>query len=279
MIFFLHGADEYRRLQKKNEIIAEFRKKHSGVAVSRFDFADKEEFPKFVEFIGSQSLFDPKKLAILENVFEITGGESVKKDLTASLKSAAKNPNATILVSEKNKSTEGLTFLSGPARAGKSVNIKSQDFPYLTGAKWEAFILEIAKENGLTLQLPAVKFLAEAYQNDTWSLVTEIRKIASLPNPSTSSGQGKNIGIKELETLDIEINPDYFGLLKNLKNYELGVRLASLEKLFLLNEPMPRIFNMLAYQLPDKLERLAKYDILVKSGKLEYEEVLVDLVI
>ncbi len=266
MIIFLHGADEYRRLQKKNEIIAEFGKKHSGVAVGRFDLSKEEEFPKFAEFIGSQSLFDPKKLAILENMFEITGGEAVKKELTASLKGAAKNPDATILVSEKNKSTEGLTFL-----AGKSVNIKSQDFPYLTGAKWEAFISEIAKENEITIQAAAVKFLAEAYQNDTWSLVTEIRKLASLPK--------KSIGIKELETMDIEINPDYFGLLKNLKNYELGIRLASLEKLFLLNEPMPKVFNMLAYQLPDKLERLAKYDILVKSGKLEYEEVLVDLII
>ena len=266
MIIFFHGADEYRRLQKKNEIIAEFRKKHSSVAVSRFDLSEKEEFGHFAEFISSQSLFDPKKLAILENIFEITGGEAVKKELSASLKEAAKNPNATILVSEKKKSSEGLAFL-----AGKSVSIKRQDFPYLTGAKWEAFISEIAKENGITIQPPAVKFLAEAYQNDTWSLVTEIRKIVSLPK--------KNIGIKELETMDIEINPDYFGLLKNLKNYELGVRLASLEKLFLLNEPMPKVFNMIAYQFPDKMERMAKYDILVKSGKLEYEEVLVDLVI
>ncbi|HUX35667.1 MAG TPA: hypothetical protein VMV71_01380 [Candidatus Paceibacterota bacterium] len=274
MIIFLHGPDEYRRLQKKKEIIAEFRKKHEGVAISRFDLADKEEFPKFAEFIGSQSLFDPKKLAVLENVFEVIGGETLKKELSARLKEAAKNPDITVLVSEKNKSSEGLTFL-----AGKSTNIKHQDFPYLTGVKWESFISEAAKENGIMLQPAAVKFLAEAYQNDTWMLVTEIGKISGIPNPSTSSGQGKSIGIKELESLDIEINPDYFGLLKNLKNYEMGARLASLEKLFLLNEAMPKVFNMIAYQIPDKLPQLAKYDVLVKSGKLEYEEVLVDLIL
>lgn len=266
MIIFLHGPDEYRRLQKKKEIIAEFRKKHEGIAVSRFDLADKEEFPKFAEFIGSQSLFDPKKLAVLENVFEVIGGEAVKKELSARLKEAAKNPNTTVLVSEKNKSSEGLTFL-----AGKSANIKGQDFTYLTGAKWESFISELAKENGITLQPAAVKFLAEAYQNDTWSLVTEIGKISAIPK--------KSIGMKELETLDIEINPDYFGLLKNLKNSEMGARLASLEKLFLMNEAMPKVFNMIAYQIPDKMPQLAKYDVLVKSGKLEYEEVLVDLII
>jgi len=261
MIIFLHGPDEYRRLQKKNWIIADFREKHDGVAVGRFDLAEKEEFPKFAEFIGSQSMFDPKKLAVLDNVFE-----SPDKELSAVLKTAAKNPNTTVLVSEKNKSSEGLTFL-----AGKSVNIKGQDFPYLTGAKWEAFISELAKENSIALQAEAVKFLAEAYQNDTWSLVTEIGKISGLPK--------RSVGMKELETLDIEINPDYFGLLKNLRNYELGVRLASLEKLFLMNEAMPKIFNMIAYQIPDKLPQLAKYDVLVKSGKLEYEEVLVDLII
>jgi DNA polymerase III delta subunit len=266
MIIFLHGPDEYRRLQKKKWIIEEFRKKHAGLAVGRFDLMEKEEFGRFAEFIGSQSMFDPKKLAILDNVFEDVGGEINKKELTATLKTAAKNPNTTVLVSEKNKSSEGLTFL-----AGKSANIEHQDFPYLTGPKWEAFVSELAKENGINLQLAAVKFLTEAYQNDTWSLATEIGKIAGLPK--------KNIGLKDLETLDIEINPDYFSLLKNLKNYELGARLASLEKLFLMNEAMPKIFNMIAYQLPDKLDRLAKYDVLVKSGKLEYEEVLVDLVI
>ncbi len=261
MIIFLHGPDEYRRLKKKNEIIAEFRKKHEGVAVSRFDLADKEEFPKFAEFIGSQSMFDPKKLAVIENVFE-----SEEKELSARLKEAAKNPNVTILVSEKNKSAEGLTFL-----AGKSANIKRQDFPNLAGAKWEAFISELARENGVEIQPSAVKFLAQVYQNDTWSLATEIGKIAGLPK--------KSIGLKDLEALDIEVSPDYFGLLGGLKNYEMAVRLASLEKLFLLNEAMPKIFNMIAYQIPNKLPQLAKYDVLVKSGKLEYEEALVDLVI
>ena len=231
--------------------------------------AEKEEVAHFAEFVGSQSLFDPKKLAVLENVFE-----SGEKELSNTLKESAKNLNITVLISEKNKSAEGLTFL-----AGKSANIKGQDFPYLTGAKWEKFIYDMAKENGMTLQASAVKFLAEAYQNDTWSLVTEIRKIAMLRSPELAEGPKKSIGLKDLEALDIEINPDYFGLLGGLKNYELDKRLASLEKLFSLNEPMPKIFNMLAYQLPDKLVQLAKYDILVKSGKLDYEEVLVDLVI
>ncbi|MBI4085224.1 MAG: hypothetical protein HY432_01820 [Candidatus Liptonbacteria bacterium] len=269
MIIFLYGPDEYRRLQKKNEIIAEFRKKHAGMGLDYFDAAGKDSFARFREFAANQSLFDPKKLAVLENVFE-----SSEKELTAVLKDAAKDKNLSVLISEKNKSSENISFLSR-----KSTSIKSQKFEYLGGAEWAKFINDLAKENGLSIEPLAIKFLSAAYQNDTWRLVTEVQKLATLRSPELVEGPKKNIGTKDLEALGLEIGEDFFGVLRNLKNYGLEGRMASLEKLFSMNEPMPKIFNVLAYQLPDKLPQLAKYDILVKSGKLDYEEVLVDLVI
>jgi len=261
MIILLYGPDEYRRLQKKNEIIAEFKKKRSGLGVGFFDLSEKESFSGFRDFIKNRSMFETQKLAVLSNVFECS-----EKALTEELKWAAKQTKVTILVSEKNKTSGNLTFLGG-----KSVNIKTQPFPHLAGVKWEEFVSELAKENGAALQPSALKFLAEVYQNDTWGLVTEIQKIALLLK--------KNIELKDLEKLGLEVSPDFFGLLGGLKNQELDKRLVALEKLFLLNEPMPKIFNMIAYQIPEKLGQLARYDVLVKSGKLDYEEVLVDLVI
>lgn len=261
MIILLYGPDEYRRLQKKNEIITEFKKKRSGLGIGFFDLVEKESFSGFSDFIKNQSMFETQKLAVLSNIFECS-----EKALSEELKWAAKQTEVTILVSEKNKTKESLAFLGR-----KSVNVKTQEFAYLTGAKWETFVSELAKENGAALQPAALKFLAQVYQNDTWGLVTEIQKVALLLN--------KSIELKDLEKLGLEASPDFFGLLGGLKNQELNKRLMSLEKLFLLNEPMPKIFNMIAYQIPDKLPQLAKYDILVKSGKLDYEEVLVDLVI
>jgi len=271
MIILLYGPDEYRRLQKKNEIIAEFRKKRSGLGIGFFDLGEKESFSGFQDFIKNRSMFETQKLAVLSNVFSAqggsaSGGEFSEKTLSEELKWTTKQAEVTILVSEKNKTSENLNFLGR-----KLASIKTQEFPYLTGAKWEAFVSEFAKENGAALQPAALKFLAEVYQNDTWGLVTEIQKIAMLLR--------KNIELKDLEKLGLEVSPNFFGLLGGLKSYELDKRLAALEKLFLLNEPMPKIFNMIAYQIPDKLPQLAKYDILVKSGKLDYEEVLVDLVI
>ena len=282
MIILLYGPDEYRRLQKKNEIIAEFRKKRSGLGIGFFDLGEKESFSGFQDFIKNRSMFETQKLAVLSNVFSAqggsaSGGEFSEKTLSEELKWATKQAEVTILVSEKNKTSENLNFLGRKSvhphtkRVGMGTGIKTQEFAYLTGAKWEAFVSEFAKENGAALQPAALKFLAEVYQNDTWGLVTEIQKIAMLLR--------KNIELKDLEKLGLEVSPNFFGLLGGLKSYELDKRLAALEKLFLLNEPMPKIFNMIAYQIPDKLPQLAKYDILVKSGKLDYEEVLVDLVI
>lgn len=270
MIIFLHGPDEYRRLQKKKEIVAEFKKKHTSGSVDWFDTAEKDEIIRLRDFSRGQSLFDAKKLAVLENAFSSADG----KELSAVIKEAAKSADTAVLVSEKNKTNEDMPFLSR-----KSAGIQSQDFAWLAGAKWEAFISTLAKENGVALQLPALKFLADVYQNDTWGLATELEKIAALTNPSTGSERGKTIGLDDLRKLDLEISQDFFELLQNLKNYALENRLASLEKLFSANEPLPKIFNMIAYQIPDKLPQLAKYDVLVKSGKLDYEEALLDLIV
>jgi len=44
-------------------------------------------------------------------------------------------------------------------------------------------------------------------------------------------------------------------------------------------DPAAKIFNILAAQAGEKIPRMADYDIAVKSGKLDYEEVLLDLAI
>ncbi len=284
MIIFLHGPDEYRRLQKKKEITAEFRKKHAVVGVDIFDLEKKDEVARFKDFVGSQSLFDTKKMAVLENAFSSEISDADKKELAAGLKEVAKSDSTTVLISEKNKTSEDFPFLSRKIHphiksVGVGAGVKSQDFSWLTGPKWETFISEIARENGVVLKHNAVEFLAEVYQNDTWGLATELEKISVLKNPSTGSEHERTIGLDDLRKLDLEISQDFFELLKNLKNYALENRLASLEKLFSANEPMPKVFNMIAYQIPDKLPQLAKYDVLVKSGKLDYEEALVDLIV
>ncbi len=57
-------------------------------------------------------------------------------------------------------------------------------------------------------------------------------------------------------------------------------KIEALEELFFAREEPAKIFNILAsrnYLSPEMLKKLADYDVAVKSGKMDYDEVLVDL--
>ena len=271
MIIFLCGPDDYRREKKKRSVIAEFRGKHPAANIDSFDLADNENFLRFQDFAKNQSLFAPDKFAVLENAFSAGDEESASKKLAEELKQSAKQSGITVLLSEK-RSTEGFGFLSK-----KSAKVDVQKFDYLEDKEWEEFIAAKAEEYRVVLSVPALKFLGRVYQNDTWRLVTELQKISSLG--SDAKNQSQPLGAQELEKLGLEVAPDFFGLLHGLKGYQLENRMASLEKLFSMNEPLPKIFNMIIYQWPEKMSHFAQYDVLVKSGKLDYDEVLVALAI
>src|SRR3989338_5524638 len=83
MIYILYGPGTYRSRQKLKEIIAEFQKK-SGNALSleKFD-AEEDDFSKIVSAAENQSLFQEKKLVVIERFFtsKKTAYETLKKKL------------------------------------------------------------------------------------------------------------------------------------------------------------------------------------------------------
>ena len=255
MIIFLYGPDDYRREEKKKEIIKEFQNKHSSLGLDYFDIMSEGESSRFEDFVKSQSLFEKAKLAVVWGVYENPSQEFIDE-----LRLLADNNSTTILVSETDEP---------PKELGKK--ILTQKFEYLSGSPWEAFIGREAKKRGIKLTSRALSFLAAVYQGDTWRLITELEKISSLPRPL--------IDRADLENLGLEITPNFWELLSGLKSRNLRQKLTSLETIFSENEPAGKVFNILAYQWPEGLETFANYDLLVKSGKLDYEEVLVDLAI
>ncbi len=270
MIIFLYGPDDYRRETKKREILAEFRKRHNNFGPMTFDLSEEGNFEKFREFLGSQSLFQSAKLVVLESSFEATS--DMFKELKKTLKEFLENKDTTILVSERDKPVKTLEFLRGKP-------VLFQEFEFLEGREWESFILKEAERLGVKITAAALKFLEEAYQNNTWALVTELEKVQHLSNPSRGSGPRAEIDARDFEDLGVEQAPNFWSLILGFKARNLPDRLRALEKIFSTNEPPAKVFNVLAYQLPDKLQDLARYDLMVKSGKLEYEEVLLDLAI
>lgn len=261
MIIFLYGPDDYRRIQKKKEIVLEFHKKHSALGLGTFDLEEDGAAAKFTEFSRNQSIFETAKLAVLENAFEMDA-----KKLSALLEPLVADKKTTVLISEHDKPVKALAFLVEKPSI-------SQKFEALTGVELIAFLNDVAKHFGLKLGTTAAQFLASVYAGNSWALVTELQKLSSLASSS------RTIEKKDLDAFDLEVAPDYWALLNGMKSADGRTRLATLEKLFSVGDPAPKLFNILAAQAGPKTPRMAEYDLAVKSGKMDYEEALLDIVL
>ncbi len=263
MIVFLYGPDDYRRTEKKRAVIAEFVKKRSDMGLGSFDFENKDGQAAAEEFLRTRSLFDVPKLALIENAFELEA-----KQLAKFLKPFLEAKESTILLSEKEKPVKALALLlEKPAI--------SQKFDALAGAEWLAFVKTAAEERGVDLAPAAAQLLANVFQGDTWGLMTELEKLAGF---SAARG-GKAIEKSDLAEFDLEVAPNYWALMNGLKSFDLRNRLYALESMLALSDPPAKIFNILAAQWQEKTPHMAEYDLAVKSGKVDYEEALVDLLV
>ncbi len=263
MIIFLYGPDSYRRQKRLNKIIEEYKQKHSNLSCDYFDLENPEELFRLKEFSSQLLIFDNKKLAVLTNIYETDS-----KKLKEFFKPYLDSEDFTILISEENSPPPELNFLKKKA-------FSVEKFENLKGDKWRFFIQKEARERNIAFTPGALNFLAEAFQDDSWGLVNELNKlILAFISP---------IDVKDLEKIgDYHYeSPDIFGYINAVsRDWPLGQRIIALEKLFISQEEPVKIFNILASLkwLPTKLiQKLADYDIMVKSGKLDYEEVLLDL--
>lgn len=270
MLIFLYGPDSYRRRQKLNRIIEEYQRKYSSISCDYFDFEIPEAISRFKEFSAQLLLFDNKKLAILENIFNIN-----PKKLKEIIKPYLDSKDFTILISEENSAPAELKLL-----LDKAVII--EEFDILKGEKRRFFVQKEIKKRNLILTPKAISFLSEIFSGDNYGLINELEKISFLPK---AANQNQQIDIKDLKEFgDYQyLSPNIFDFISALlKNWSLSKKMVVLEKLFLVQEEPVKIFNILASRnfLPKELiKRLADYDVMIKSGKMDYEEVLLDLVI
>ena len=258
MIIFLYGPDDYRRVQKKRDLIAEFSAKRSAQGIGVFDLAEENGFADLAEFLENQSLFEPRKFALLENAFE-----SDADVLAKTIRPFLESETVTVLISEREKSVKALAFImKKPAIV--------QEFKNLAPDLLARFALDEAKRNGLALEAPAARHLAAAFAADSWGLAMEIQKLSALK---------LKMGDRDLDVFDFEIAPAYWPLLMGVRSSDLRNRLMALETLFESGDPPPKIFNILASQWREKTHQMAEYDFAVKSGKLEYDDALLALVL
>jgi len=254
MLITLYGPDSYRRIKKLNEIVSAYRDKYTGLSYERIDMSLDDTLDDFKNFARTRSMFDPVRLVVLDNPLEADD----QKEFRNLLKANTEDKELTIVINSTKKPGATYKFLyEKPA--------SNQEFPALKGEKLNAFIKQLSDEFGVSLGMETKNALINLFGSDTWGLATEIGQL------SLTKDQG------------IESRPvtDYFQLINAVKyGHSSKERLTALEMILSERKDEPaRVFNSLAYRLSsvEEANRFADYDVAIKSGKLEYEEILLDL--
>lgn len=251
MIVFLCGPDDFRRLGKRKFVVEEFRKKHPGGSAQVFG-GEEGSYVKLLDFLRQNSLFEEKKLGVVQEL-------ELYPELPKFWKEIAKNENTTLIIESRK-----IPPKSSPLA---KTEVAREEFPILSGKEWKSFVTKLAKGEKVRLSPDALNFISEIYKGDSWGAATELQKLTAV------SGE---ISPKNLAAFGLGASPEYWPTLNGLKSWNQKERLRALTSLNAENEPAAKTFNILAASWMEKTPQFAEYDVAVKSGKLEYEEALLD---
>lgn len=257
MIVLLYGPDDCRRDARRAFYAREFEKKY-GIRAEFLDLEDSGSEDTFAHAAGERSLFSLKKLLVLKNPYELE-----PKKLKPLLEPFLDSKELHLLMIAQKKPVKALELLLRSP-------VKAEEFDYLEGAAWTKFVKDAAKAKSAKISEPALKLLAEAYEGNTWGLMTEIEKLANAP---------RELGPEDLFGMGLDIAADSFPLIQGLKSSFPAGRLKALAILFSMHEPGAKIFNILAALWPQNVRKFAEYDKAIKFGRMDYDEALADLVL
>lgn len=210
MILFLFGQDTYRSREKLKGIIEEYRKRHqSGLNLIKIDLsADGVDFSNFKRAVDTVSMFDEKKLIVLENAFQKEILDYFKKRKLDSDKD-----NIIIVWAEEAKpDNELFRFLKKKA--------KVQEFEFLKGNQLKNWIKDYVKKEKANIENLAVEKLVKYVGNDLWRMSNELDKLIAFK---------KKIEEKDVaELVKPEIDVNIFNLIDSLgeKNKKQALKLV-----------------------------------------------------
>ena len=266
MIIYLYGSDSYRRQEKLNEYIERYKEKYASGAGS-FYLDKDEDLLRFKDFCKSQSLFEPSKLGVVFSFNELEKGDL--KEFTALIKENLKNKDLTLILNSDKKPTKDYSYLLKEP-------VISHNFDILDGAELKKFLdLEIKKRK-IELDVKSRELLLFGLSNNSWEIILALDKLSLLDE--------KKIDQKILEKhIDLLPALDVFGHINKMRDgYSVGSRLGTLEELFERGADSAMIFNIFSaspYLNKEQKIMMANYDAEIKSGRLEYDEVLLDMML
>ena len=264
MVIFLYGEDSFRRKKKYAEIVSGFIAKNGNMGFSEFS---AEDLDKFLEAVKNRSMFSPRTLIGLKDVDIDDLPKDALSLFNETLSSVAESEEVNVIISSESPSLpKGSPFLVNPST-------KTQEFVVLAKEKLTFFVTKEAMAKGIKISDTDANTLISSFLGDLWAIDSELDKLAVAQNRDLSGLASSG--------------PSYFEALNAFKYAKTrDKKLIALETLlYKLKEDPARVFNGIAYFAPKGFssekwfEIMADYDIAVKSGRMGYEEALLDFAI
>jgi len=171
MIIFLYGSDTFRSRQKLNEIVDHYKKIHKSGLNLEFSEGKDLNFEEFWEKFSQCSLFNKKKLFILNN---ISSNQAFLEFFLKKLKKIADSADGVIIYENyENKEREPKDKLFLLKKYSKF-----QEFRPLTGIQLINWIKKEFEKEKIAISDEGIKLLIDFVGNDLWRMKNEIKKLS-----------------------------------------------------------------------------------------------------
>ncbi len=252
MIILLYGEDTFRQQQKLKGIIKEYQTKHkTGLNLVHFR-EENLDFDKLKEKIEAISMFDEKKLIILENIFN---NKDFQENFFEYAKKNKLKDNQDVIVVLPQEGKLALTGL-------KSQLSLSEEFKPLTGTQLVNWV-----KDRININQGAVQKLISFVGNNLWQLDNEINKLVSYKTNQQINQEDVDLLVKA--KMDVNIFKTIDALAQKDKKTALRLLHEHLEQ----GENEIYLFSMFVYQmrtllkLKDLMEKGTPfYNLAKKSG-------------
>jgi len=257
MVILLYGEDTFRLKRKLNEIIEKHKARHeSGLNLARFEEKDLV-FEKIRQVIETISMFDEKKLIILENVFE---NKVFQENFLNYVKQNKLKNNQDVIVVLHQRGKLAISSF-------KCQLSMFEEFKFLQGSQLSNWVKKEIIKRKAEIVPEALGKLVAYVGHDLWQISNEIDKLITYKAQKLIKEEDVDLLIKS------KIDTNIFKTLDALANRDKKTALRFLHEHMESGENEFYLFSMLAYQirtllkLKDLMERnVPYYDLAKKSG-------------
>ncbi len=267
MIYHLYGPDSLRKARKMAELMIEIKKSVYSSEELDVDLGEStDSWKDVVDFMNQQSIFGGSKVAVVKEASAVD-----EKPWLKFLKESASDGSIFIFLLNKEKPKKAFDFLL------KKPSLV-YEFGELSGKELASFVSREAEKRGFSFSAEALNFLVAFLMNQkegrSWLAESEIEKAGFL---------GKKI-VQVADLNGISYFPEFdqvWSLTRKILDASRWTdKVYFLEKLMTEGADPSYVFNSLAFGSRGRESvRLSDYDILIKSGKLDFPEALLSFVL